>query len=92
MRREEGGEARAEAVDFCRLGLALPNDEHAPAEAAEVAQVFPIAGGVVLDFGEPVFAACGGNAAAAAGVHVPEAAVDEDDFFEAQEDEVWRAG
>jgi hypothetical protein len=63
-----------------------------PAEAAEGAEVAFVAGGVALDFGEPVLAAGGGDAAAAAGVHVPEAAVDEDDFFEPWEDEVGRAG
>ena len=59
-----------------------------PAEAAEGAKGSFVAGGVLLDFGEPVFAAGGGDAAASAGVHVPEAAVDEDDFLEAGEDEI----
>jgi hypothetical protein len=53
-----------------------------------------LASGLTFPDGEglPAEAADGGDAAAAAGVHVPEAAVDEDDFFEAREDEVRRAG
>ena len=72
--------------------MAFPNGEHAPAEAAKSAKCSPVASGVALDFGEPVFRADGGNAAGPAGVHVPEAAVDEDDFSQTVEDEVRRAG
>jgi hypothetical protein len=74
------------------FGLAFPDGEDAPAEAAKGAAGAAVAVGVALDFGEPVGAAGGGDAACAAVVHVPEAAADEDDFFEAWEDEVRRAG
>ena len=71
--------------------MAFPDGEDAPAEAGEGAAVTLVAGGVALDFGEPVVAARGGDAAGPAMVHVPEAAVDEDDFLESRKDEVWRA-
>lgn len=73
-------------------GLAFPDGEELPAEAAEGSAGAFVAGGVALDFGEPVIAAGGWDAAGSAGVGVPEAAVDEDDFFESREDEVGRAG
>jgi hypothetical protein len=69
-------------------GLAFPDGEGLPAEAAEGVDGAFVAGAVAVHFGEPVLAAGSGDAAAAAGVHVPEAAVDEDDFFETGEDEV----
>lgn len=72
--------------------LALPHGEHAPGAAAQGAAVLLVAGGVVLDFGEPVVAAGGGDAAGSAGMSVPEAAVDEDDILAAGKDEVGRAG
>jgi hypothetical protein len=51
-----------------------------------------VAEAVAIELGEPEGAAGGGDAAAGAVVHVPEAAGDEDDFFEAREDEVGGAG
>jgi len=75
--------------------LAFPEDEDVPALATEGAGGAEVAGAVALELGEPVGAAGVGDAAAAApppGVHVPEAAVDVDDFFEAGEDEVGGAG
>ena len=50
------------------FGLAFPDGEDAPAEAAEGAAGAAVAGGVLLDFGEPVFAVGGGDAAGPAGV------------------------
>ncbi len=80
----EGGEA---------AGLALPDDEDGPAEGAEGGRIFSVAGFVGEAFGVPE----GGvglrlDAAVFAGVQVPEAAVDEDDLFEAGEDHVRLAG
>jgi hypothetical protein len=77
---------------FGGLGLAFPDGEDLVAELAEGAARTLVAAGVVVDLGEQVIAAGGGDAAGPAGVAVPEAAVDEDDFFETWEDEVGRAG
>jgi hypothetical protein len=77
---------------FAGGGLAFPDDEGLPALLLEGAAVAAVAVGVAVDFGEPVIAAGGGDAAGSAGVSVPEAAVDEDDFFEAGEDEVGGGG
>ena len=81
-----------EATSAGGAGLAFPDGEDAPAEAAEGAEMVAVAGGVLVDFGEPVIAAGGGNAASAAGMAVPEAAVDKDDLAVAGEDEVGGAG
>jgi hypothetical protein len=56
------------------FGLAFPDGEELPAEAAEGAAGAFVACGVVLDFGEPVIAAGGWDASGTAGVGVPEAA------------------
>lgn len=72
--------------------MAFPDDEGSPAAAGQGAAVGAVAAGVAVDFVKPVFAALGGDAARAACVAVPEAAVDEDDFFESGEDEVGGAG
>jgi hypothetical protein len=74
---EEAGEAGLQLGEAIWAGVAFPDGEELIAEAAEGAAVLAVAGGVALDFGEPVFAACGGDAAGTAGVSVPEAAVDE---------------
>ena len=63
--------------------MAFPDGEELPAEAAEGSAGAFVAGGVALDFGEPVALAGGGDAEGTAGMSVPEAAVDEDDFLEA---------
>jgi hypothetical protein len=65
-------------------GLALPDDQDGPAAGAEGGRIFSVAGFVGEAFGVPE----GGvglrlDAAVFAGVQVPEAAVDEDDLFEA---------
>src|SRR5439155_24881924 len=84
-----------EWVDQARLVLALAfrEGQDFPALAVEAAAVFSVAVFVAGEFGEPVFSAGGGDAAAAAaGVHVPEAAADVDDFSSGGEDEVGGAG
>lgn len=60
--------------------LTLPNGQDVPAEGSEVPAVSPITGSVRLEFRFPKGGAgAGTNAPMAAGVGVPEAAVDEDD-------------
>jgi hypothetical protein len=51
-----------------------------------------IAGGVAIDFGEPVTAVGSGDATSTARVAVPETAGDEDGFLAAGENEVGDAG
>jgi hypothetical protein len=89
---EEAQKPGLEAVEAAAGGLAFPDRECLPAKSPEGTARAAVAGGVSLDLGEPVVAAGGGDAAGTAVVHVPEAAADLDDFLEAWEDEVWRAG
>jgi hypothetical protein len=63
-----------------------------PAEGLEAAAGARVAALVAGEFGEPVPAAGGGDAACAAIVHVPEAAMDVDDFFELGENDIGSAG
>jgi hypothetical protein len=73
-------------------GLAFPDGEDAPAEAAEGAVGTAVAVGVSLDFGGPPFAAGGGDAASAAGVAVPETAAHVNDLSMTGQDNVGGAG
>ena len=92
MPTQEPPQANPERLAPRGHSLALPHDEDAPAEAAQRALHAAIAGGVAVDLGEPVRAVGGGNAAAAAGVAMPETARDEDGLVEAVKDEVGHAG
>jgi len=79
----------------CQFGgvscLAFPDGQDVITQGAELTAGALIAGPVTLQLGEPVGVASGGDAAAATGVHVPEAAVDVDDLEAGGEDEVWGA-
>lgn len=89
---QERPQSLPEPFDLARRALALPHDHNAPPEPAERPLDSLIAGRVPVDLGEPVSTPRRGDAAAAAGVPVPEAAADEDDFVEAGEDEIGSAG
>jgi hypothetical protein len=94
LRIRSGQEKKAKAAgEGGRVaGLAFPKRERAVAEPAELAEGLDVAIFIAAEFGEPVFPAGRGNAAAArAGVHVPKAAVDQDDFAMTREDEVGAA-
>ena len=72
-------EATCESGEITQL--AFPDGEDFVAEALEGAGGLAVAVVVAGEFGEPVGAPEFGDSAAAAGVGMPEAAVDEDDFF-----------
>jgi hypothetical protein len=61
--------------------LTFPHNEDAPAGATQRALHAAITGGVAVDLGDPVRTVGRRNAAAAAGVAMPETAGDEDGFF-----------
>jgi hypothetical protein len=86
---EEAAEASGERGVF---ELAFVEGEDVVAGLAEGGAGAAVAAAVAVELGEPEVAAGGGDSAAGAVVHVPEAAGDEDDFFDAWEDEVGGAG
>ena len=60
--------------------LAFPDREHAPAQAAELAPMFPVVGDIAGEFIRPEFpVALGGAGRFANRMPMPEAAVDEND-------------
>ena len=78
---------------FGLAGLAFPDFEDLPAGGAELAAVAFVAFDVgAALFGPEGFVGCGGWFAVFAAVHVPEAAVDEEDGSGAGKDEVGLAG
>lgn len=87
---EEPGDALGEFGGVACL--AFPDGQDVVAQGAELAAGELVTMAVALELGEPVGVAGGGDAAAAASVHVPEAAVDVDDLVAGGEDEVWGAG
>lgn len=87
---EESGEAFGEGSGV--VGLAFPDGENSIGKGTQLSTSAPVAIAVALELGEPVAAMGSGDAAAATGVHVPEAAVDVDDFVAGGEDEVGGAG
>jgi hypothetical protein len=72
--------------------LAFPNRKHLPTQPAQRPSSSAIPIGIPLNLRNPVIAPRGGDAARPTAMHVPEAAVDEDDFFESWENEVGCAG
>ena len=78
------------------LGIAqpaLPDDQHFPAESAEFAEVAAVSFDVSATFGLPELRVRGGHdTSVSAAVHVPVAAVHEDDLFVTRQDQVRFAG
>jgi hypothetical protein len=89
---EETKNARFKALNPLRTSMAFPNGQHTPTQTPQRASRSPITCRISLDFCHPVIAPACRESAGPTGVHVPEAAVDEDDFFESREDQVRRTG
>jgi hypothetical protein len=81
--------------DFSRKCFAFPNDHYSPAGTAQDPLDTLVPGGVSFQLPNPILPTRRGNAAASTTVHVPEAAVDEDDFAKPEENQVraaWERG
>jgi hypothetical protein len=89
--------AREESLDSFRhllgiLQLAFPHDKHGPAFLAQPADVLLVPGLVPAQFGDPIGAMGGGNAAPSAVVHMPETAANKNNLPQTRENEVGFAG
>jgi len=87
---EKCGDSSRKTVALTGSGLTLPHGEHRPAGTAQRTARPHVAGRVAVDLGHPIGAPGRRDAAAAAGVLVPETAVDVDDLAQAGKGEIGR--
>src|SRR5690606_26729212 len=87
---KEHPESVCKVVEIARF--ALPDYEHIPAEVSQLLRDAAVSFDVPLSFLRPEFSTGSGHDLAIGAVmHVPEAAVHEDDFFQPWKHEVWLA-
>src|SRR5437879_5606560 len=87
--QERGEEGAQRAFGAGLVGLALPDGQHAPAGGFEGLAVLPVAADVAVELAVPEGDVGGGpGGPGAAGVLVPEAAVDEQDRPPARQHDV----